>query len=101
MIDRWLGAFENLADGRDDAFPEPALRGQFAATGCGQPIRLDPSSLLVDVPVTVDPAFELEPVQRGEQRAGLDDERAAGHLADALGNADAVERLKVERAQDQ
>jgi hypothetical protein len=95
------GAFEHLAHSRDDALPEAALRRQLAPAGRSQPIRLDPSSLIVDVPFSGNPAFQLEPVERGEQRASLDDECAAGQLADAFGNPHAVQRLEVERAKDQ
>ena len=40
-------------------------------------------------------------MERGEQRARLDLERALGGLKDALGDGDAVQRLQFERSKNE
>src|SRR5688572_17634208 len=93
--------FEHEANRRDDAGPLLLFSNQLLTSRRREAVSLDAAPGLGDRPLTGDEPFLFEPVQRRKQRSGLDVEGAPGDLLDALGNADAVARLELERPQDQ
>ena len=52
-------------------------------------------------PRGVQPAGALQALQRGQQRAGIDLEGAAGDLLDAARDAEAVQGRQAQRLEDQ
>src|SRR5581483_10619644 len=98
---RMSGLAEHLGDGERDARPLFLLGGEAAAPGGGQRIALDPAPLLVGGPVAGDQPVRFEPVERRKERSRLHAEGAARDLLQAFGDAEAVPRLELERAEDQ
>src|SRR5687768_13966067 len=68
-------SLEHELDRAGEPAPALELRSQCASARGGQPIVLRPAVVLGDVPLTVDPPLELEPLERGVERslANLED----------------------------
>src|SRR5581483_3476058 len=92
---------EHLRDGERDARPLFLFGGQAPAARRRQLVALDPPSLVVDRPLARAEAVGFEAMQGGKQRAGLDGERAVRDLFEPFGDAEAVPRLELQRAEDQ
>ena len=67
----------------------------------GQAVDLGAASILSLFPLGVEPSGALEPLQRGEQRAGVHLEDAARDLLHPAGDAEAVHGLQAEGLQYQ
>ena len=65
--------------------------------------RVEPRAarVLRGAPLGVEPAGALQPLERGEQRPGVDLEDAARDLLDAPRDAEAVHRLQAQRLEDE
>ena len=77
------------------------LRGQLAPARLRQRVKLRAAVVFRFTPLRSKPALLFQPVQRREQRSGLDVERASRELRDAPRDAQAVVRPQRQRAQDQ
>ena len=72
-----------------------------AASGASQTVGLDAVARRQRFPFALDPSVLFQAVERGKQRSGLDLERPARRLKDALGDSGAMERLQFERPENQ
>ena len=69
--------------------------------GARERVELRAARVLRLAPLGVEPARALQPLERGEERAGIDLEHAARDLLDAPRDAEAVHRLEAERLEDE
>ena len=81
------------------------VQSAVSTSSCFRPARvsgrLRPARVLGLPPFGVEPSGALQPLQRRQQRAGIDLEDAARDLLDAPGDAEAVHRLETERLEDE
>src|SRR5581483_12029186 len=81
--------------------PRFFLLGELLSSFFCQGIELRAASVLRFAPRARHETVRLEAVERGKERPGLDLESALGHLLNAVGDAEAVQRPQRERSQDQ
>src|SRR5205823_572385 len=72
-----LQRIQNAGDGGGEGVPFGALPQQLALAGRREPVLLYALVILARLPVTLDPARALQPVQRGIKRAGFNFEHRA------------------------
>ncbi len=82
------------------------VQSAVAASSCLLPARVHRVDLRAPrvlglAPFGVEPAGALEPLQRRQQRSGVDLEDAARDLLDTPRDAEAVHRLEAERLEDE
>src|SRR5262249_14035959 len=87
--------------GEHDARPVLLFGGELFEAGRRDLVILRAASFGRFAPGAGDVAILFEPMERREQRAGLDEERAARNLLDTIGHADAVSRLERESFEDE
>jgi hypothetical protein len=78
-----------------------ALGGELLTPVRRESVELRPPPFRRHAPVALDPAAVLEPVERGVKRPLVHLEDVAGPLADALGDAPAVQRAERHRLEDE
>src|SRR5207302_1361147 len=92
----WLRrGLERAPDREGDALPAFRLGLQLPAPGARQLVVLRAPLVLGVAPLGGEPTLFFQAIERGKQRAGLDDERAVRDLLDAAGDPEAV--LRPER----
>jgi len=87
--------------GREHLLPIALLFGKLRAAGAGEGIDLDAAPVALLAPFAGDPVLLRQAVQRGEEGTGADYKNAPRYLFDAIGNGDAVQRTKLQRAEDE
>src|SRR5215468_8509344 len=95
------GRLQDLLDGGREPPPVLGLFSQLFAPGSGQFVILRLPVVFRHAPLGVDPPPLFQPQQRRIERPLVDDERPAGNLLNALGDAPAVHRLEGERLENE
>src|SRR6202789_572198 len=85
-----LNCFQRLGDRERNAIPAPGFEFELFTSGLGKAIKLGAAVIFGIAPEGRDPALFLHAVQRGEERAGLNDEGTAGDLLNPAGNSEAM-----------
>src|SRR5687767_7529114 len=88
-------------DGRGTARPVLALHFELSPAGARERIELRAARVLRLTPLGVEESAALEPLERGEQRSGIDLEHPARDLLDAPRNPESMHRLETERLEDE
>ena len=84
-----------------DAAPFGGFDRELLSAGRGELVELCFAVVVRGAPGGVEPAFLFHAMEGGEEGAGLDDEGAGGDLGDAVGDAEAVQRLEAERFENE
>src|SRR5690242_18908034 len=93
--------FEGARDGERDLVPVGGLGLELPCARAGELVEFGAAVVLGLAPGRGQPAVAFHAMQGGEERPGLDLEDAAGHQADAAGDAESVELAAVEGAEDE
>src|SRR6185436_16697367 len=88
-------------DGAHELGPFRCFLVQAFAAGRREPVDLRPAVVLRRLPLRVDPALQLETLQRRVQRTELDAEPIARAVANRADDGVAVQRTEQERPQNQ
>ena len=96
-----LSGFEGVGHGEGDFGPLLGFRAELAAAGFREAVETGAAVVLGLAPVGGEPASFFHAMERGEQRAGFDEESAVGDLLDAAGDAEAVELARAEGFEDE
>src|SRR5215211_4049739 len=101
FIARSLRSLAHLRDGQGEPVPARLLDLELLPPGPGQRVELGPAARLVHPPLGGDPALLLDPGECRVECALLDREHLAGHLAQTLDDAVAVQRPEAEGPEDE
>ena len=102
MSDEWSrGGSERVRHRERHATPVGFFHLELSLAKARQAIELCAAAGVGLAPLRADEAAFFEAVQRRKQRAGLDVERALGDLADAAGDAEAVQWVRQQAAKNQ
>src|SRR5688500_17634646 len=94
-------ALQQTGDGGRASRPALRLDIQPLATGARQRVKARAARIFRLTPLGVEPAGPLEPLERGQQRSGIDFEDPARHLFYTARDPEAVHRLQAERFENQ
>ena len=92
---------KNLIHRREDLPPVAFLLSQLRLSGAGQRVDFGAAAILQFLPSAFDPAFLRQPVQCGKQGTWTDHENVFCDLRDAVRYADAMQRSRLQRAQNE
>src|SRR5882724_714138 len=99
-MDLGLG-LEQPRDSGHAARPSRGFHFELFPSGAGKFVKLCAARVFRFTPLRVEPSGAFEPLQRGQQRAGIDLKYSAGDLLDSAGDSETVHRLKTECLEDE
>ena len=93
--------FHDAADGVCHAIPFPRFHSELTPSRAGEAVIPGAAPQLRDLPLGLDPTLVFETMKGRIKRALTNLQDVLGNLLDALGDGPAVQRVVLQRSQDQ